>query len=554
MSERVDFELNLTGNAATAAQKAADALARVESSAKKAQQALNFHKELSRAEQTLGKIKADPKGFRELIKAQAELTEQRKKLRKEFGQESFSESFKKSFGFGKLFSAAFAGEVVAEGFMKGAEKAVDFIKEGVKLAFESASKLENLQLGYKLSLGAEGGKESLEDISRFSKQTGLGEDSIAKLLLPLRRAGLDQKSARTAFAAAGDIAAGSGEGGNVEAIGGILDTLKNIKLKGGVSKKMLPGIGVDVQSYFADLGKQLHVSKEQAEKLAGEGKIDPQRLLNTIYKQVEARQGGKLGTGVEAYQKTFEGKLTKLKALPEEYLKQIVSSPGWSKITEKMQTVLEALSPESPRGQRIIASLTGAFDKLVTVADNFLKPETVDKFGSALAAVPGYLDKIVTISEVIATIWAGSQIVGAFTALSAILPTLGTAAGVVVSVLGAAAAPVLAIAAAVGSVALAVHETKKALDEVGGVGQAWKDFKDYFTDGDPRRYGDAVNAPKPSVPTPKARPALSMTIPKIDVHVTPPKDDTNHTGQKVGQEVYEHTVMAFERAAQQAGM
>lgn len=544
-----------------AADKAAKAAEKQAAKQEKLRRSMDFSQELERTEKQLRKLERDPAGYKKLIKAQRELREQREKLEKQVGGEGFLKSFKNAFSLDRFTKAAFYGELMAEGVMKAGEfllesvkKAVEFFTDGLK----GAAAYENLKLGYSLSLGEKGGAESRKDIERFAKMTGFDDDEIAKLILPMRRAGFDQKASRTAFAGAVDIAAGMGKGGDLGLIQGILDTFQHIKLKGGVSEKLLPSIGVDAPAFYKSLAKSQGVSTEAAKKMATEGKIDPQTLLNTIYDQIEKRQGGKqLGSGGVAYGNTVEAKYHKLQQLPEEYMKKIADSPAWTRLSERMGKVLEALDPDGPMGERVIGKLMSTFEKLEGWVERTFTPENIEAFADELAKVPDYLDKIISAGEIIAVIWGGSKIVGAFTSLAGLLPGIATAAGTVAGSLGTMAAPLGAVVAAMGAWAFAAERISKTVNELGGLDLVKRDIVDWFSGEQPAvskgnpGYADYEAQRKANVANARARASVSVA-PTIHVHVNG-GDDAQRTGQVVGQEAGRHLVTHVERAAAEAG-
>ena len=397
MAEAFSFELKLVDDVSRNAKKAADSLRGVENQAKKTHDAMDFSKELEKTEQALHKLGKDPAGYTKLLKAQKELAEQRQKLAKQagVGRETFGEALGKKFNFGLLTSAAFAGEVLAEGAFKlgeglveAAHKVVEIFTEGLAKAFEESGKEEKKRLAFRLSLGAEGGKESREDIERFSKLTAYTEDEVAKMFLPLRRAGFNQKAARSAFAAAADIEAGGGVSAN-EA----LDTFTNIKLKGGINERKLVGMGVNAPEFYKTLAKKLGTNSETAKKRAEEGKLDPQLLLNTIYEGIEKRQGGKLGTGAVAAGNTFEARLHKLQNLPNQYFEKLVDSPGFQKVSDAFGKLLEKLDPDSEAGQRIMASLNSMFERIIGWFDSLTSDNGIDDIASGIQTAVATLEK-----------------------------------------------------------------------------------------------------------------------------------------------------------------
>lgn len=388
--ESFNFELKLVSDIDKVAKRGVDPLKKVEEQAKRSQKALDWGANLGKQFERVGftSARAAKKQHDSFaaswakIGMAAEKAAQRQKRAFERAVEkradqmrenSLGAGIKEGFGFGRLASAAFIGSALADGAFKaadllieGAHKVVETIEEGVVRAFEEASKQQTLRIGEKLSLGAGGGKEFRQDADRFSKLTGFDDDIIRAMLLPMRRSGMNQQGARTAFAAASDVAAGEGRGGDAGRVQELLGAFNRIKLTGQVETRFLSQIGVETKGVYAELAKTLHISADEAKKRAAGGKIDPQIILNALYHGIERQQGGKLGTGSIAYSKSFEARFERLKNLPNEYLKNLVDSPNFARASDLMAGLLEKLDPESPSGQRIMSSIEGMFDKIAS--------------------------------------------------------------------------------------------------------------------------------------------------------------------------------------------
>lgn len=386
--ESLAFTLQLVDKVSAGAKRSADGLRGVQTAATKAKASLDFSKETARAQAALNRLRVDPKGFEALQKMKSEHAALVKQLRG--GGPSQAEGFRASVGRHAAFGAA-TGAILVEGIARAGDilieagrKVVDLVTEGFKKALDVGSKQEVLKLGEKFSLGA-GAKEFREDVDRFAKQTGFDDDDIRKMLLPLRRAGFSQQAARSAFAAAGDIAVGLGEGGNQSTVKEALDVFAKIQLKGGIASKQLVGLGASPKGVYADIAKQLGISKAAAEKKVTSGDIDdPQRILNAIFSGIEKTQGAGLGTATNAYPKTLEGIWKKITELPDNYFKKLESTPAWEKITAAAGRFMEMLSPDSPSGQRIFAGLERAFESIVGWIDELASEEGIGAFASGL--------------------------------------------------------------------------------------------------------------------------------------------------------------------------
>ncbi len=413
-----DFELRLVDSVASPAKRAADSLRLVQENADKAQASLSkgfaaswgkiglaAEKSSFKQQQAFGKsfekiglaaAKSEKKQADSFANIWSKIgLDKAKKIDQHREQNSVSKGLKESF-LGDITTGAAVGTLIGEGIAKGAEvlleaakTVVSLIGEGFRFAVDESAKRQSLELGAKLSLGKQGGKDFLGDVGRFDSRTGFDDDVIAKMLLPLRRAGLDQKASRSAFAAASDIAAGEGNGGDEGRVEGILELFKKIKLKGGVTEKILVSLGVETKDFYSDLSKQLGIGTEAAKKQAEGGKIDPQRLLNTIYSGIEKRQGGELGTGAESYSNTLEAKLRKLSELPGNYFKKMVESPAFLQLGDSLSSVLQRLNPDGPEGQQIIGRLEEVFSQIVGWISQLATPEGIDRL---VAGLEGALD------------------------------------------------------------------------------------------------------------------------------------------------------------------
>lgn len=538
MSESVAFELQLLADKVVGPAKwAADAIAQVEKRAQKAQQALTFKTDIDKVQAQIRRLASDPSGFQALIKAQRQLADERRKL-----GAGFKDSLKTSLGFGGggVGLAAGIGSVIggaivsaASGLLDLGRKLSGFLVDGFERAVRVAGQRQVLGLGERLSLGKTGAKNSAEDVGRFAKLTGMDDDQIRAMLLPLRRAGFDQKGARTAFAAASDIAAGEGRGGDRGRIGGLLESFQEIFLKGGIRKRSLPGLGVGVKEFYDSLSKQLKVSPKSAEKMAEEGKVDPQRLLNTVYEQIENKQHGTLGTGTVAYSKTLTSRIEKLKGLPDQFLAELSNSSGFSKLSDKLGGILEALDPDGPRGQRIIASLERAFNRMVEMIGG---PEkAADNVADAVESI------ISAVTELTPLIF---KVIGALVDAAAYIGDLVRAYQMLSALQRGDTAAVSRIA-----------REQVAVDQGRAQREADREQRAYNS-AHPEQVSQAPGPwmdASPQRPQSGGRGGTTINAPMPITVVAAPGEDPNHTAQKVSEAVGRHVVNTAERAAQQAG-
>jgi hypothetical protein len=218
---------------------------------------------------------------------------------------------------------------------------------------------------------------------------------------------MSQQGARTAFAAAGDVAAGEGRGTDFGRVSEVLEGFQNIFLKGGINERKLVNLGVNAPDFYRQLASQLRLgSADEAKKRAEAGKIDPQTLLNAIYHGIEQKQGGKLGTGTIATSQSYQARLERLQNLPNEYLKNLVESPAFNKASDMLAGLLEKLDPEGPAGTRIMAAIESMFDK---IGDLIGDPETAaERFASGVESAVHLVKELIDTAGQLADAFAPS--------------------------------------------------------------------------------------------------------------------------------------------------
>jgi hypothetical protein len=523
------FTLELVDKVSANAKKATESVRKIEDQGKKTQKALDFSKEIARTQAALDKLTKDPAGYKKMLETQKKLRDEQAKLRAELNKpapKGFFASFSAKLPFrtiGQYTTAAAAGILIADGVMRAggflvdsAKKVVDIITEGFKKGIEASSKQEVLRLGERLSLGKNAGAFAA-DADRFAGLTGFDDDAIRSMLLPLRRAGFGEQAARSAFAGAADIAAGLGKGGDQGTVAEALDIFTKIKLKGGIGEKQLIGLGVSPKAVYEDIAAQLGIGLEAAEKKVADGKIDdPQRIINAILRGIEQTQGGKLGTGSIEYSKTFEAKWRKITELPENYLKKLVDSPAWGKLTEAATRFLEYLNPDSPTGQRIFASLEATFEKIVGWIEKLTSPQGLESFGAGLQTVVEVAETLVS-------------------AISAVVDLLRSAASIAETLAGPLAK---------------IHGKRQALDYAEEQDTKNRAALSFFGN-----WGmlDRLATPAPRVARNSAGSRSTTVAPNINVHVNGDVKNPEDTGRRIGRAAAPDIHRAAERARQEAG-
>lgn len=415
-TESLAFELKLVDSVTGVAKRQASAVKQIETSANKAQTALGKQFEkigFAAARAAQKQEQAFAQSWAKIGMAAQRAQERQKKEHERHAEKMKEHSFlggiSEGVGFGKLTSAAFLGSALAEGAFKigetlveAAHKVVEVITDGVKDAFKAAGKEQTQRIGEKISLGA-GAGEFREDVERFAGKTGFTSSEIRGLMLPSRNAGMSQAATRQSLATASDIAAGRGKGGSIEEVGSIMEQFQHIYTKKGIGKKqlveLLGNVGSTIPDFYKSLGKQMHVSAKDAEKMSEEGKLDPQLLINMITQAQNKKQGGIAGTGALEYSKSFEAHWHKINELPDEFYRKLVDSPGFARANEALGGLLEKLDPDGPAGMRIQAAISDMFDKITGYIGD--PEETADALASGIeSAIRLTKDLVSTAKEV----------------------------------------------------------------------------------------------------------------------------------------------------------
>lgn len=408
-------------------------------------------------------------------------------------------------------SAIAFGGIIRDAIEGAAKTLINAARSVVEIVGDA----EQTELGLKYQAGA--AREYVKlDVGAYSKNTGMGTEDIKKQLIPLLNAGFSDSQARQVREASSDLSVMLGHG--TKETDEFVETFKKINLREGLQARQLMRMNIQEKTFYDLLGKNTGTTADVAKKMAAKGKLDPTAITNTLLQLVANKEGGRTGNATKEYAESFDGRIEKLKALPQEFLSAMKDNPAWKELSKTLGGLYDQLSPKSAKGQAIMSAAGNAFTALSQAAIKALTPENIDKWTAsllkALNAVGYILDNLGDITGVVtgtigffldlaaAVTWlatplggvanlfrdigiimAAVKISGWISALVDILPALGTSLGALSVGAGAALAPLLAVAAALGAVYLAYTQIKKTIDELGG----WDAVK-----GDIRNIGSKV--------------------------------------------------------------
>lgn len=383
-------------------------------------------------------------------------------------------------------SAIAAGEIIKDAF----EAAAKSIYNGVVKAMEYVGQSEQTQIGLKYQAPFQRNYIN-KDVAAYGDITGTGNEQIKQQMLPLLRALHGRADAdniaRQIREASSDLSVMLGHGTNDT--GEFVDVFSRIINREGLQARQLQRLGINEKDFFEMLGKNLGLTEEAAKGAAKKGE-NADAVRNTLLQYVATTNKNatgqyKTGVATKEYSESLNGRVDRLKALPEDLLASLQGTDALKKINDQLGHLYDLVI----KNKDVIA---GTFLKVVTKLGDFLErafqPETIDKFvgylttaGTVLGFIFDHANGIYSIFQAIGVVILGLKAIGWIEGLAAALPGIGTALGTVASVLGAGVLPViLAVAAAVGSVVYAIIKISETVKELGGALRVWQDFKDWI--------------------------------------------------------------------------
>jgi tape measure domain-containing protein len=290
-------------------------------------------------------------------------------------------------------------------FTLGISEGIGLLKEGFEAAWEIAKKIgetildtgkdmikagaaaEGLKTSFDLLLGS-GSEDFLKHMEEFAKSTPFTGPQLAESSRELINAGFKpgrQLDDMIAAAVDTSVALGNGLGGVQQAF----SLFERVKSSGKIDARGLRSLAIEGDKYFANLGDLLHVSADQAKKLAQAGRVNKDTLISVINDEIAKKYGGALGIGSEKGAQTVATKLEKLKNLPEEYFRKIAETKGFASFENFLGKLLDKFDPDGPVGAKIIASLGVITDRILTTLDSIDIGSVIDDLTNGLMAVAG---------------------------------------------------------------------------------------------------------------------------------------------------------------------
>ena len=362
----------------------------------------HFNEEIEKLEHQLGKIKADPKGFKHMQKLQKELTEVTG------GGESFRH---------KMFETLEIGHRVGEMLEGIADHAIEFGSEIIK----AAAGTETATMAFETFLGkGKPTEELLEQIERIAPHTALQGNELRNLDLGLVKSGFRGKQLEMAQAASLDLGAlnplnpqGAAQGAGM---------LQGLQERGGIrmSRQLLEiaqSTGVGLPELQSMLAKQFNTKVSNVNKLIESGKVDSGHALQLVYDAIQKQTGGPLGSASERHGKTVAALMHKAGGIKEDLFEGLNKTQGFETFRGFLENLTDLFGGESDFGKKLRDTVGDTFTKVMTAVFGDLSgaggkknmERMLSGFLEVLQKLPGIVEAAI---PVLKDLWMTVQVVG----------------------------------------------------------------------------------------------------------------------------------------------
>lgn len=253
-----------------------------------------------------------------------------------------------------LWRSVFKGQLAMEALKTTARLTWEAIKWGAHEAahaFETAAGEERTRGVFRNVLGADDGKATLDYLDKFGGMAEFTRGQLVEMSTGLLQAGLRGADFRNAIGAAADVAATSTN--KIEGYSGAVASLERIYRTGRIEGRALAGLHLKSAEVEGQVSKDTGLDRKTIKKRLEAGTLDAREAMASIYTVMEQKSGKKLGAlGVEMAG-NVQSKLEKIKDIPEEIFKSLVDGPGFARISEALDSILDAFGPGSEAGKAI---------------------------------------------------------------------------------------------------------------------------------------------------------------------------------------------------------
>ncbi|HXJ49019.1 MAG TPA: hypothetical protein VNF91_07620 [Candidatus Acidoferrum sp.] len=281
------------------------------------------------------------------------------------------------------------------------EKVIDIGKEAVKSAAEAERMNRVID---NASGGKVAGKENREWLEEFSKKTEFLEAQGEGAFVDLKKVGSSDQQAKLAIKAAADIAAVSKN--KDEAFGATVEAFARLERTGKISNRTLAPLGLGEKD-FASLPQFKGMNHKQLSAAIEKGSVSK----NDLYALILARTGEKaIGEKASANADLLGTKLSKLSELPERFYKKLADTSALKSLTKGLDSILEKLDPESPKGKQISEFFEKALEEGAKLAGEL--GDAIDSIDFGAIGDSLHDDVIPAVEDLISLIKPAAEIIG----------------------------------------------------------------------------------------------------------------------------------------------
>lgn len=261
---------------------------------------------------------------------------------------------------------------------RGVDKLLELPGELAHAVFElgaeilkTAGKAEEASIVFGALFGTEDAEKLLEYSEKIANVTGMTSEQMKSIMATLGKSGFKPgEDMERAVRAASDLGVLSGRGAaGAEDAANMLARLQSF---GEIQARQLVAFGINQGDFWTELSRQTHTGVATLKKEMTAGKVDIEYTKAAIYTLLSKKTHQGLGGLTGDVGQDFNSRLTRLKNVPDRIFEAMSKSPAFSRISEFIGKLGDALNPDSAFGQNLISGIGAT---LGHVADAF---ESID--------------------------------------------------------------------------------------------------------------------------------------------------------------------------------
>jgi len=304
-----------------------------------------------------------------------------------------------------LWRSVFKGELAMEALRTAARltwAAMKWGAEEASHAISTAAGEERTRGVFRNILGPDDGKATLDYLDKFGGMAEFTKGQLVEMSTGLLQAGLRGADFRNAIGAAADVAATSTN--KIEGYAGAVASLERIYRTGRIEGRALAGLHLKSADVEGQIQKDTGLDRKTIKKRLEEGTLDARDAMASIYTVMEQKSGKQLGAlGVEMAD-NVQSKLEKIRDIPEAIFKSLADSPGYARISEALDSILDAFGPGSEAGKAIREGLGELMEFVGTSIKEINWRQVGDSFKDLVEMTKEWAPVVKTVAEGIGAI------------------------------------------------------------------------------------------------------------------------------------------------------